>query len=57
MNYNFSKIEKKWQEIWAKKKHSEWQAKDPPVKGKKFYLLDMFPYPSGEGLHVGQVDN
>ncbi len=47
-NYDHSKIEKKWQRIWEKKKIYKSRG-----KGKKFYVLDMFPYPSGEGLHVG----
>jgi len=54
MSYPFKKIEKKWQKIWKKNKYKIWQAKD--FKGKKIYILDMFPYPSGEGLHVGHVE-
>jgi len=46
--YDHKKIEKKWQKEWAKKKI--YKTGD---KGSKFYILDMFPYPSGEGLHVG----
>lgn len=46
--YDHSYVEKKWQKEWAKKKI--YTTKE---KGKKFYVLDMFPYPSGEGLHVG----
>lgn len=46
--YDHKKIEKKWQKEWASKKI--YKTAD---KGKKFYILDMFPYPSGEGLHVG----
>jgi leucyl-tRNA synthetase len=52
--YDFKKIEKKWQQTWAKSKYALWHAKDG--KGKKAYILDMFPYPSGEGLHVGHVE-
>ncbi len=49
-SYDPGKIEKKWQKKWAKDK----LYKTPPEKGKKkCYVLDMFPYPSGEGLHVG----
>ncbi len=49
-NYDHNKIEKKWQKIWKEKK----LYKTAEAKGKKkFYVLDMFPYPSGEGLHVG----
>lgn len=50
MQYNVHDIEKKWQERWAK--HPVGQAK-PTGSGKKYYCLDMFPYPSGSGLHVG----
>ena len=48
--YDHKKIEKKWQGIWAKKKI--YKTPDNSKK-KKFYILDMFPYVSGEGLHVG----
>ncbi len=48
--YNHLKIEKKWQGVWEKKK--VYQTKNNS-KQKKFYVLDMFPYPSGVGLHVG----
>ena len=53
--YNFKKIESKWQKIWAKDSFQIWHAEDKS-KDKKFYALDMFPYPSGEGLHVGHVE-
>ncbi|MFA6536014.1 MAG: class I tRNA ligase family protein [Candidatus Paceibacterota bacterium] len=49
-DYNHRKIESKWQKIWAKQKI--YATKEDSNK-KKFYILDMFPYPSGEGLHVG----
>jgi leucyl-tRNA synthetase len=53
-NYNHKKIEKKWQNIWEKQK--AFQAQDPTkTKKKKFYSLIEFPYPSGDGLHVGHV--
>ncbi len=53
--YDHLKIEKKWQKEWEKKKvYKTLSAKDAKKKGKKpFYVLDMFPYPSGAGLHVG----
>jgi len=50
-NYDHNKIEKKWQKEWEKKKI--YQAKN--FKGKKFYSLIEFPYPSGAGLHVGHI--
>jgi len=48
--YNHLKIEPKWRKVWEKKGVNK--TKDT-TKGKKFYILDMFPYPSGQGLHVG----
>jgi leucyl-tRNA synthetase len=50
---NLSKIEKKWQEHWESKKI--FQVKES--KKKKFYCLEMFPYPSGSGLHMGHAFN
>ena len=50
MEYNFAQIEKKWQAYWAT--HHTFQAQTDPSK-PKYYVLDMFPYPSGAGLHVG----
>lgn len=50
MEYNFREIEKKWQQRWAENK--TYQVKEDGSK-KKFYVLNMFPYPSGAGLHVG----
>lgn len=51
-SYNFRKIEEKWQEEWEKK--GIFSVKENNKK-KKFYVLDMFPYPSGEGLHMGHA--
>ncbi len=50
MEYNFRDIEKKWQSYWAEKK--TFAAENNSAK-EKYYVLDMFPYPSGAGLHVG----
>lgn len=50
MEYNFREIEKKWQKQWAEMK--TYQVTEDKSK-EKFYVLNMFPYPSGAGLHVG----
>ncbi|WP_047247178.1 leucine--tRNA ligase [Maribacter thermophilus] len=50
MQYNFNEIEAKWQKYWADKQ--TFKAENNSDK-EKFYVLDMFPYPSGAGLHVG----
>jgi leucyl-tRNA synthetase len=50
MEYNFKEIEANWQKFWAD--HKTFAAKDDSTK-EKYYVLDMFPYPSGAGLHVG----
>jgi leucyl-tRNA synthetase len=50
MEYNFREIEKKWQQNW--KNDQVYKVSNTSVK-PKFYVLDMFPYPSGVGLHVG----
>ena len=50
MEYNFKDIEKKWQQRWRDEKIYE--VKEDPSK-QKYYVLNMFPYPSGAGLHVG----
>ena len=54
MDYNFKEIEKKWQNYWDENKTfytDVWDFSKP-----KFYALDMFPYPSGQGLHVGHPE-
>ena len=54
MSYNFNKIEKKWQDYWDENetfKTDVWDFSKP-----KYYALDMFPYPSGQGLHVGHPE-
>lgn len=50
MHYDVPEIEKKWRSRWQKK--PDWVV-PPSIMAKKFYCLDMFPYPSGAGLHVG----
>jgi leucyl-tRNA synthetase len=50
MEYNFNEIEKKWRLYWAAKKTFKAENDSPK---SKYYVLDMFPYPSGAGLHVG----
>ena len=52
-DYNFSAIEKKWQKYWLENKTFKTDANG---EGEKFYCLDMFPYPSGAGLHVGHPE-
>lgn len=50
--YQPQKIEEKWQKIWLERGDHK---TDDKAKGQKFYCLDMFPYPSGAGLHVGHM--
>lgn len=50
MEYNFREIESKWRKFWAE--NQTFKAEDNALK-PKYYVLDMFPYPSGAGLHVG----
>jgi leucyl-tRNA synthetase len=54
MNYNFTEIEAKWQRIWQER-HTFRTILDN--NKKKYYCLEMFPYPSGSGLHVGHLKN
>ena len=51
--YMFSTIERKWQEFWENEK--TFRADDECAK-TKYYALDMFPYPSGAGLHIGHPE-
>ena len=51
--YDFSAIERKWQRYWLE--HKTFRT-DDAAPGPKFYCLDMFPYPSGAGLHVGHPE-
>ncbi|HNM15297.1 MAG TPA: leucine--tRNA ligase, partial [bacterium] len=54
--YDFTKIEAKWQAYWDQ--HKTFRVTEDPKfpKEKRFYVLDMFPYPSGAGLHVGHPE-
>jgi|WetSurMetagenome_2_1015567.scaffolds.fasta_scaffold00005_9 leucyl-tRNA synthetase len=54
MDYNFNEIEKKWQKYWEENK--TFRTPDDLTNPKKCYILDMFPYPSGAGLHVGHPE-
>ena len=53
MGYDHLEIEKKWQRYWQQNKTFKATAKPGQ---KKYYALDMFPYPSGQGLHVGHPE-
>jgi leucyl-tRNA synthetase len=52
--YKFGEIEKKWQDFWQE--HKTFKAHDCDDSKCKYYVLDMFPYPSGQGLHVGHPE-
>lgn len=56
MSYPFNEIEKKWQEYWASNKTFEVHEDTNVPKDKRAYVLDMFPYPSAAGLHVGHPE-
>ena len=53
MSFNHQQIEKKWQQFWADNKTFKTENDESKPK---FYALDMFPYPSGAGLHVGHPE-
>jgi len=55
MKFDHLGIEKKWQERWEKERPFEVK-EDPGKLAKKMYVLDMFPYPSAQGLHVGHPE-
>ena len=54
MDYNFHEIEKKWQKYWEE--NNTFKTPEDLTNPKKCYILDMFPYPSGAGLHVGHPE-
>ncbi|MBR1925824.1 MAG: leucine--tRNA ligase [Clostridia bacterium] len=52
--YDFKKVEQKWKEYWVKNKTFKTDTTD--FSKPKYYALDMFPYPSGQGLHIGHIE-
>src|SRR6476620_1151975 len=56
MAYNFTAIEKKWQQYWLENKTFRALEPEEAADSPKAYVLDMFPYPSGAGLHVGHPE-
>jgi leucyl-tRNA synthetase len=53
-SYHFQRIERKWQDYWER--HKTFRVPDRPLDKPKLYVLDMFPYPSAAGLHVGHPE-
>jgi leucyl-tRNA synthetase len=53
--YKFNDIEKRWQDYWCR--NSTFKAVDCDTTRPKYYVLDMFPYPSGAGIHAGHIEN
>ncbi|TFF87397.1 MAG: leucine--tRNA ligase, partial [Promethearchaeota archaeon] len=56
MEYDFKAIEQKWQQRWEQEKIFQ-VSELPADKKEKFYVLEMYPYPSGSGLHMGHLRN